>query len=135
MATLPDDTPRWWDKWRRRNASERGNPDVVVAAWKAAWLEGANAAWAPQRTYSNPYGAGVERSAWDAGWRWAGRNPDRRTKNNVRFAHPHRRASDSPLGDSLKRAAALGATGVTIYAISKVVRRWLKRGQDTPHHS
>ena len=126
MAAPPDDLTRWWDKWRRRPASPDPSPDLVVAAWKTAWLEGANAAWAPQRMYSNPYSTGAQRSAWDAGWRWAGRNPDRRSQDSTRIAHPHRRSTDTSLTPSLRRAAALGATGVTLYAISRVVRRWLK---------
>jgi hypothetical protein len=78
--------------------------------------------------YNNPYAQGAERAAWDAGWRWAARNPDRRDHhNNNRLAHPHRRAGDSVFGPSLKRAAAVGATGVTIFAISRVIRRLSRR--------
>jgi hypothetical protein len=127
MPPLQDSSSRWWNPWRRRLDAADPNPDVAVAAWKTAWLEGAHAAWSPQRVYNNPYAHGAERSAWDAGWRWAGRNPDRRDKRNERLAHPHRRVGDSTLGPSLRRAAAVGATGVTIYAISRLVRR-LSRG-------
>jgi hypothetical protein len=123
MAAPPDNSSRWWDKWRRRPSSTDPNPDVLVAEWKTAWLEGAQAAWAPQRLYNNPYTSGAQRSAWDAGWRWAGRNPDRRSKQVPLIAHPHRRQADTTL-TPLKRAAALGATGVTIYAISRVLQRW-----------
>ena len=63
------------------------------------------------------------------GWRWAGRNPDRRNKEAVRMAHPLRRSTDTALTPTMKRAAALGATGVTLYAISKVMRRWLNNGR------
>jgi hypothetical protein len=130
MAASPDNSSKWWDKLRRRPpATTAANPDVVVAAWKTAWSEGANAAWAPQRAYNNPYPTGAQRSAWDAGWRWAGRNPDRRNNEAVRMAHPLRRSTDTALTPSLKRAAALGATGVTLYAISKMMRRWLNNGR------
>jgi hypothetical protein len=128
MLPLHDLPLRWWNRWRRGRPTADSNPDVAVAAWKTAWLEGAHAAWATQRVYSNPYAQGAERSAWDAGWRWAAHNPDRRDRhNNSRLAHPHRRASDSALCPSLKRAAAVGATGVTIFAISRLIRR-LSRG-------
>ena len=102
--------------------------DVRVAAWKQAWLEGANAAWASEthRRVMNPYATGLQRSAWAAGWNWGGQNPDRRSKAAERLAHPHRRATDSKLPKRLKRAAAVGATGVTLYAITKVVRRWFR---------
>jgi len=100
--------------------------DVRVAAWKRAWLEGANAAWATDRRVVNPYASGLQRSAWAAGWNWGGQNPDRRSKEDGRLAHPHRRATDSTLPRRLKRAAAVGATGVTLYAITKVVRRWFR---------
>ena len=100
--------------------------DARVAAWKMAWLEGAKAAWAPGRRSTNPYSDGLQRSAWAAGWNWAGQNPDRRTKKPERMAHPHRRSTDSNLPRTLKRAAAVGATGVTLFAISRAVR-WLFR--------
>jgi hypothetical protein len=105
-------------------------PDALVAAWKAAWLAGANAAWTPRRratTPANPHVAGMERAAWDAGWKWASVNPNRRTNRGPRFAHPRRRATDATLSASLKRAAAVGATSVTVYAISKTLRRWSRR--------
>ena len=37
------------------------------------------------------------------------------------------RAADGTFSASLKRAAAVGATGVTVYALSKALRRWLHR--------
>jgi hypothetical protein len=98
--------------------------DARVAAWKLAWLEGAKAAWATDRRITNPYTDGLQRSAWAAGWNWAGQNPDRRAKQPQRLAHPHRRSTDSHLPRTLKRAAAVGATGVTLFAISRAVR-WL----------
>jgi hypothetical protein len=106
--------------------------DNRVATWKRAWLEGANAAWETGGQGVNPYSTGLERSAWAAGWNWGGQNPDRRKKDSdERQAHPHRRATDSTLPRTLRRAAAVGATGVTLYAITRVVRRWLGSGNGT----
>jgi hypothetical protein len=45
----------------------------------------------------------------------------------MRLAHPHRRSTDSAIPTSVRRAVRLGATGVTIYAISKALRRWVAR--------
>lgn len=75
----------------------------------------------------------MERAAWDAGWKWAEQNPDRRSNRAPRFAHPRRRAMDSTLTASLKRAAAVGATGVTLYAISKALRRWSRSPRRDGH--
>ena len=97
---------------------------MLVAMWKAAWLKGTNAAWSPRRPARNPYKDEMERAAWDAGWKWADQNPDRRTNRAPRFAHPRRRATDLTLAASFRRAAAVGATGVTLYAISKALRHW-----------
>jgi hypothetical protein len=111
---------------RSDRESSAAEADARVAAWKLAWLEGAKAAWDPDRRTTNPYTDGLERSAWAAGWNWAGQNPDRRSTKNERIAHPRRRSTDSNLPRNLKRAAAVGATGVTIFAISRAVR-WLFR--------
>jgi hypothetical protein len=100
--------------------------DARVAAWKLAWLEGAKAAWGPESRSTNPYSDALQSSAWTAGWNWAGQNPDRRSKQPERIAHPHRRSTDSNFPRNLKRAAAVGATGVTLFAISRAVR-WLFR--------
>ena len=108
--------------------SRDAEADARVATWKRAWLEGANAAWATNGRAVNPYSNDLQRSAWAAGWNWGGQNPDRRKNPDTRLAHPHRRATDSTLPRTLKRAAAVGATGVTLYAITKVVRRWLGAG-------
>jgi hypothetical protein len=111
---------------------DRDEADDRVATWKRAWLEGANAAWATGGRAVNPYSTGLQHSAWAAGWNWGGQNPDRRKMDpDDRLAHPHRRATDSTLPRTLKRAAAVGATGVTLYAITKVVRRWLGSGIGT----
>ncbi len=115
----------------RRGADERAtvpasDPDARVNAWKSAWREGAAAAWASSRDTANPYGKGLQGTAWAAGWNWGGQNPDRRGKEADRLAHPHRRDTDSTLPRTLKRAAAVGATGVTLYAITRIVRRWFR---------
>jgi hypothetical protein len=122
MAT--HDPSKWWARLLHRREPPPVQPDAVVATWKAAWVRGANAAWGPHRPVANPYHTEMERAAWQAGWKWAELNPDRRTNRVPRFAHPRRRAMDSSMTASLKRAAAVGATGVTLYAISKALRRW-----------
>jgi hypothetical protein len=109
-----------------RVSAPTSEADARVLAWKTAWREGAAAAWESPRTATNPYAKGLERTAWAAGWNWGGQNPDRRGKEADRLAHPLRRATDSTLPRTLKRAAAVGATGVTVYAITKVVRRWFR---------
>ena len=111
---------------RSNRESAAADADARVAAWKLAWLEGAKAAWAPDHRPTNPYSDGLQRSAWAAGWNWAGQNPDRRSQKPERMAHPYRRSTDSNLPRNLKRAAAVGATGVTIFALSRAVR-WLFR--------
>lgn len=127
MGTSTLDSLKWWTRLGRRGTSSDPHPDVMVAMWKAAWVKGANAAWSPGRLRVNPYPPGVQRSAWDAGWEWAGRNPDRRDNRTMRLAHPHRRYTDSTIPTSVRRAVRLGATGVTIYAISRALRRWVAR--------
>jgi hypothetical protein len=130
MDKSTHDSPKWWAPWegrRGRRLSPAREPDALVAAWKAAWLKGASAAWAPLLPAPNPYTAEMERAAWDAGWKWASQNPNRRAGRAPRFAHPLRRATDRTFSASLKRAAAVGATGVTVYALSKALRRWLPR--------
>jgi hypothetical protein len=133
MDTATHDSSKWWARWRRRHESPDPEPDALVAAWKAAWLDGANTAWAPDRPATNPHPDGMARAAWDAGWKWAEQHPDRRANRAPRFAHPLRRATDSTLSASVRRAAAVGATGLTLYAISKVLQRWPRRARsDAP---
>jgi len=74
------------------------------------------------------YDSEMQRAAWNAGAKWAGENPNRRTNNAGRFAHPRRRASDTKLPYMVKRAVAVGATTLTLYAIS----RTLWRAKTTP---
>ena len=110
----------------RDRESAAAEADARVAAWKLAWLEGAKSAWATDRRTTNPHTDGLQQSAWAAGWNWAGQNPDRRAMKPERLAHPNRRYTDSSLPRTLKRAAAVGATGVTLFAITRAVRRWLR---------
>src|SRR5262245_29696003 len=120
MNTPRQDSSRWWSGfWSRGSGSPEKDADLVVDMWKAAWIEGAHARWAPHSSGRNPHRDGMERAAWDAGWDWAGRNPDRRSNSNHRLAHRHRRASDSMLVPTVRRAVSVGAAGVTLYAISK----------------
>ena len=113
---------RWWKSLRHDTTVIE--PDAHVVRWKNAWLAGATAAWTTGAAAANPHPTGLERAAWDAGLKWAGENPDRRGNGGVRLAHPHRRASDDKLTTSIKRAAALGATGVALYAVSRALRHW-----------
>jgi hypothetical protein len=64
----------------RDRESAAAEADARVAAWKLAWLEGAKAAWAIDGRTTNPHTDGLQRSAWAAGWNWAGQNPDRRSQ-------------------------------------------------------
>ena len=111
----PMETPRQPTNWlarfgRRRHASPDADADLFVSLWKAAWVEGAKARWTPDASTANPYAAGMERSAWDAGWEWAGQNPDRR-RNLTPIWPIDRRATDSPAATSVKRAMGLGGRG------------------------
>jgi hypothetical protein len=119
-TALHDSAKKWWTRWRLTRNSSRA--EAQVALWKAAWLRGANAVW-HQHGATNPYDSEMPRAAWDAGAKWAGDNPDRRTNRGPRFAHPRRRADDSKLPGMLKRAVAVSATSLTLYAISKAFRK------------
>jgi hypothetical protein len=121
MDTVQHDAARWWTRWRLRRDSSRA--EAQVAGWKAAWLRGANAMWHHHDQATNPYHAEMQRAAWNAGAKWAKENPDRRTTGAGRFAHPQRRASDAKLPNMLKRAVAVSATTLTLYAISKTLWR------------
>lgn len=115
---------RWTGFWRLSDSGPGESTDALVAAWKAAWLTGAQAAWDAQPAEANPHAASPERSAWDAGWRWAEHNPDRRTRGTSRLAHRHRRANDST--PHLTRALQLGAVGVTVFWVSRALHRWAR---------
>jgi hypothetical protein len=131
MHTLPPlDLWSWW----RRRKDETSDADALVAAWKAAWREGATAAWTSVRPIANPHPAEPERTAWAAGYAWGQRNPDRRQQAAPRLAHPIRRVTDSRVSVMVTRAATVGATGLAVYALSTGVRRWM-RGRKPEGHS
>ena len=130
MSAHAPESTKWLSRFgRRRHESPDADADLMVSLWKAAWVEGAKARWSPDVSTANPHAAGMERSAWDAGWLWAERNPDRRRNLPPYVAHRRRRATDSPVATSVKRAMGLGAAGVAVYAITRVVRRWTRAGQ------
>jgi hypothetical protein len=118
---------RWPEFWRHADSESVVNTDAIVAAWKAAWMKGAQAAWETRPAHANPHATGQERSAWDAGWRWAQQNPDRRNHGTPRLAHRHRRALDST--GPLTRALQLGAVGVTVFWVSRALHRWARGTQ------
>ncbi|HEX2341224.1 MAG TPA: hypothetical protein VHI98_12155 [Vicinamibacterales bacterium] len=121
----PGQSTNWLTRFgRRRHTSPDADADLFVSLWKAAWVEGAKARWTPDASTANPYAAGMERSAWHAGWEWAGQNPDRRRNLTPHLAYRRRRATDSPVATSVKRAMGLGVAGVAVYALAKAVGRW-----------
>jgi len=118
---------RWSAFWRHNDSATVVNTDALVAAWKTAWMNGAQEAWRSMPSGANPHATGQERSAWDAGWRWAQQNPDRRTYGTPRLAHRHRRANDSTA--PFTRALQLGAMGVTVFWVSRALHRWARGAQ------
>ena len=121
MDTAQHETAKWWTRWLLRRQTSPA--EAQVAGWKAAWLRGANATWQQQDKATNPYDSAMQRAAWNAGAKWAAEHPDRRTGHAGRFAHPQRRASDAKLPYMLKRAVAVSATTLTLYAISRTLWR------------
>jgi hypothetical protein len=89
--------------------------------------------WQHQNKATNPYDSEMQRAAWNAGAKWAGENPNRRTNGAGRFAHPQRRANDTKLPYMLKRAVAVSATTLTLYAISKTLWRAKATPEDPSH--
>jgi hypothetical protein len=92
-----------------------------VAMWKVAWVKGARAYWAGALHSAQPYASPPGNIAWDAGWHWAEQNPDRRKEAVPRLAHRRRRATD-PM-PHLARAVQVGAVGLTLYGLSRSLRR------------
>jgi ribosome modulation factor len=120
------DQPSGWTRfWQPRRKSQSPNPDTLVASWKTAWAHGAEARWTDKSSGGNPYTTGHERSAWEAGWRWAARNPDRRTRAVPLVAHHRRRATDA--APHLTRALQLGVAGLTVFGISRALHRWMRK--------
>ena len=133
MDTAQYDAAKWWTRWRLRRHSS--DAEAQVAGWKAAWLRGANAMWQDQNKATNPYDSEMQRAAWNAGAKWARENPDRRTNGAGRFAHPRRRASDAKIPTMLKRAVAVSATTLTLYAISRTLWRTKETREDATRRS
>jgi hypothetical protein len=86
--------------------------------------------WQGQNKATNPYDSEVQRAAWNAGAKWAEENPNRRTNSAGRFAHPQRRASDAKIPTMVKRAVAVSATTLTLYAISRTLWRTKETRED-----
>lgn len=115
---------RWPEFFRNDHHESPLDTDAIVAAWKNAWMEGAEARWHDKPLSANRHVTNREHAAWEAGWRWADQNPDRRHHDTSRLAHPHRRASDST--KPLTRALQMGAAGVTVFWISRALHRWAR---------
>jgi hypothetical protein len=98
--------------------------DTFVDAWKKAWIAGAEARWSNGLT-KNPYSSDPSRAAWNAGHLWAADNPDRRTSNHIRLAHPLRRSTDKI--SRVVRAAEIGAIGLGMLAAARWA--WRRRQQ------
>ena len=93
------------------------NPaDTFVEEWKKAWIAGAHARWS-NASAQNPYQVDPARAAWNAGRSWAGDNPDRRTNNHMRLAHPLRRSTDRL--PRIVRVAEIGALGLGALAAAR----------------
>ena len=120
-------TERGWARWvglLRHGQKSPIDTDAIVAAWKNAWMEGAEARWHAKPVTANPHATDREFAAWEAGWRWADQNPDRRNHDTSRLAHPHRRVNDST--KPLTRALQVGAAGVTVFWLSRTLQRWAR---------
>jgi len=89
---------------------------LFVESWKKAWIAGAETRWS-KRPAQNPFTGDPSRAAWNAGHLWAANNPDRRTTNYIRLAHPHRRSSDKI--SRVVRAAEIGAIGLGVLASAR----------------
>jgi len=105
----------------RRQASAS---DTFVETWKKAWIAGAEARWSNAST-KNPYSGDPSRAAWNAGHLWAADNPNRRTTDHIRLAHPLRRSTDSI--SRVVRAAEIGAIGIGMLAAASWA--WRRRRQ------
>jgi hypothetical protein len=102
----------------------RNDADTFVQSWKKAWIAGAQARW-KNGAEPNPYPADPARAAWNAGHAWAADNPDRRTNNHGRLAHPRRRATDP--ATRIVRTIELGALSLGAVAAARWIWRRRKR--------
>ena len=121
---------RWTGLWRHDQRESPVDTDAIVAAWKHSWIEGAEARWHAKPVNDNTHATDRERAAWEAGWRWADQNPDRRNHDTSRLAHPHRRANDST--KRFTRALQVGAAGVTVFWISRTLHRLVRGTRREP---
>ena len=125
---LSTDNPRRWDSFWRRRAAPTVDPDATFKIWKKSWVEGANARWAGVSSSAGPHTWRFSHAAWDAGWSWAGQNPDRRKATVLRLAHRRRRATDVP--SRLPRLLKMGALGIAVYGVSRSVQMWVRPRRD-----
>jgi hypothetical protein len=102
--------------------------DSFVQSWKKAWIAGAEARWT-NAAAKNPYAGDPSRAAWNAGHLWAADNPDRRTNNHIRLAHPLRRSTDNM--SRVVRAAEIGAIGLGVLATARWA--WRRRHPRAVH--
>jgi hypothetical protein len=102
----------------------RNDADTFVETWKKAWIAGAQARW-KNGAEPNPYSGDPARAAWNAGHSWAADNPDRRTNNHGRLAHPLRRTTDP--ASRIVRTIEVGALGVGVVADARWI--WRRRRQ------
>jgi acyl transferase domain-containing protein len=99
--------------------------DTFVKTWKKAWIAGAEARWSNLST-KNPHASDPSRAAWNAGHLWAADNPDRRTNNHIRLAHPLRRSTDTV--PRVVRAVEIGAIGLGVLAAARWA--WRRRQRE-----
>ena len=106
--------------------------DTFVETWKRAWIAGAEARWsnASNAMTKNPFSRDPSRAAWNAGHLWAADNPDRRTTDHIRLAHPLRRSTDTV--SRVVRAAEIGVIGIGMLAAARWAWRRRRQHVDTP---
>jgi hypothetical protein len=109
-----------------RSSSTSDDTQRELLIWRDAWMKGAHARWRGIPSLENPHPVGARQAAaWDAGWRWAGCQPDRRRSDVVRFAHPHRRNADHR--EPLMRRSTAAAAGLSALTLAG----WLWRMRRT----
>ena len=92
--------------------------------WKKAWIAGAQARWS-NGSKPNPFTDDPSRAAWNAGHLWAADNPNRRTNDHMRLAHPLRRSTDTV--PRVMRFVEIGALGLGAMAAARWA--WRRRRQ------
>jgi hypothetical protein len=94
-------------------------------------MAGAEARWANLST-KNPHASDPSRAAWNAGHLWAADNPDRRTNNHIRLAHPRRRSTDTV--PRAVRAVEIGAIGIGVLAAARWAWRQRRHRAGVPEN-